>query len=484
MRTIDSAKKWPGFSKLLCEVNGASPSWSSTAKKVVVATLKEQYSSLDLDLPKGFESLESSKVTTVTTGHQLQLFGGPAFLHYKTITAIRKARELSSTDNPVVPVFWMASEDHDFEEISWVYGQTAKHHWIKDSGSKMVGNLSLDGLLEVFGSWIGDGDHAHEEIREILQLSIDRDECYGNFFIRLMHLWYGDTGLVVIDASHKNLKNIFAQEMRNELNGDGISSYVLDGNIKPREINLFHSPPKGPRVGVIPSDKGPVSNGELVSGESPEKLSPSVLLRPMYQEKLLPNSHVILGPSEIKYWQQLTPAFEKLEINMPTLYLRDHVLVLEKTDLELFERLGWSVTQGWWSKDDFVRRIIDGELARRFNLKLEDLHNDEELLRVLEEFQIEFGSEMNSAEAHARVKNKIRKTAIKKVKRHLKELTSKEIYVLSTALSKVMNGRIPQDRWGNFHVLSRSVGGFRNLRDKLLETTDAEGPVMQVIVAD
>jgi hypothetical protein len=484
MRKIDSANKWPGFSELLCEVSGSSKTWSNPVKEVVVRTLREQYTSLDLELPKGFDRLESPKVTTVTTGHQLQLFGGPAFLHYKTITAIRKASELSSADIPIVPVFWMASEDHDFDEISWVYGETAKHQWMKDSGSMMVGDLSLDGLLEAFENWSSDCDIPHQEIRDILQYSISRGESYGSFFIRLMHLWYGDTGLVVIDGSHKNLKSLFAMEMSSELSGDGIASYVLDGKITPREINLFHAPTNGPRVGVIPSDNGPVSNGEIVSGESPEELSPSVLLRPLYQEKLLPNSYVILGPSEIKYWQQLTPAFEKLEINMPTLYLRDHVLVLERTDLEVFERLGWSLAQGWWSKDEFVRIIMDGGLESRFGLKLEDLIDDEKLLRILEEFKIEFGSELGSADAPTRVKSKVRKTAIKKVKRHLKEVLSEEIDALSTSLSKVMNGRIPQDRWGNFHVLSRSVGGFKNLRDKLLETTDAEGAVMQVIVAD
>ena len=140
MRIIDSANNWPGFSELLCEVKGTSTSWSSTVKNVVVGTLREQYSSLGLELPKGFECIESPNVTTVTTGHQLQLFGGPAFLHYKTITTIRKARELSSEESPVIPVFWMASEDHDFEEISWAYGNTSKHRWIKDSGSNMVGN--------------------------------------------------------------------------------------------------------------------------------------------------------------------------------------------------------------------------------------------------------------------------------------------------------------------------------------------------------
>ena len=92
MRTIDSAENWPGFSELLCEVKGTVPKWSQSVSKVVVKTLKGQYYDLGLELPIGFERLENPNVNTVTTGHQLQLFGGPAFFHYKTITAIRNGR--------------------------------------------------------------------------------------------------------------------------------------------------------------------------------------------------------------------------------------------------------------------------------------------------------------------------------------------------------------------------------------------------------
>ena len=78
-------------------------------------------------------------------------------LHYKTITAIRKAKELSNSEHPVVPVFWMASEDHDFQEIRWVYGKSEKHSWQFDSNLQMVGRLGLNGLQDAFNSWVSDG---------------------------------------------------------------------------------------------------------------------------------------------------------------------------------------------------------------------------------------------------------------------------------------------------------------------------------------
>ena len=171
MRRIDSANNWPGLSELTCKIKGTKTQWQNSTQNLVVKTLRHQYSSLDLDPPQGFEKLDSPAVTTVTTGHQLQLFGGPAFLHYKTITAIRKAHQLSTPESPVVPVFWLASEDHDFEEIRCVYGRSTKHCWSADSRSRMIGSLSLEGLLDTFKSWSEDLDSDSAEIKTALKLS-------------------------------------------------------------------------------------------------------------------------------------------------------------------------------------------------------------------------------------------------------------------------------------------------------------------------
>ena len=207
-------------------------------------------------------------------------------------------------------------------------------------------------------------------------------------------------------------------------------------------------------------------------------------LRPVYQEFLLPNSHVVLGPSELKHWAQLKDAFKSLGIVMPTPYLRDHVLVLSKADYELFSSLGWGIELGWWTQDDFIRVMVDSELKNMCGVSIEEIEKDEVLLQALEILGIEFGAELKGDDLNAKARKKLRKTVIKKVRRSLKEGISKDVEELISAHSRVMNNIIPQDRWGNFHVLSKSVGGFENLRDKLLETKGAESPVMRVIVGE
>ena len=204
----------------------------------------------------------------------------------------------------------------------------------------------------------------------------------------------------------------------------------------------------------------------------------------MYQEFLLPNSHVVLGPSELKYWAQLKDVFRSLGIVMPTLYLRDHVLVLSKADFDLFNSLGWEIEEGWWTQDDFIRVMVDAEFKNRCGVSIEEIEKDDVLLQALEILEIDFGSELKRDDLKVKARKKLRKTAIKKVRRSLKEGISKDVEELKSAHSRVMNNIIPQDRWGNLHVLSKSVGGFENLRDKLLETKGAESPVMQVIVGE
>lgn len=484
---VEAAQNWPGFSEVISEVKGDGSNVSQNIRSTLLNCLKEQYSLLGLNLPKNFERLENPNSRTITTGHQLQLFGGPAFLHYKVLTAIRKSKETGA-----VPVFWLASEDHDFKEISWVWGEKEKHIWeTKDTGSA-VGMLSTQGLREAFECWSDDLDVAVDDIDETLVSSSGLS--YSQFYIKLMHLWYGDKGLVVIDASHKDLKNLFSNHFAKELAGNGLFS-LLNSHvpIKPREINLFYSPKGGKRIGII-KEGGKIRSGEIElntegaeweiwARENAELLSPSVLLRPIYQEFLLPNSHVILGPSEMSYWMQIADAFEEFELNAPTLFLRDHVIIVEKDDADLLGELGWSIENGWLTSDDLVRKEIDSYLKREFEgVGLVDLADGVGLSEIVEGLGLDIDITPLHSDVPFREKKKVQKLVTKKAKQKVKQLLEVRVKRIEEAHSRIMKNRIPQDRWVNFHVLSKSLGGFTNLRDKLLETKGAETPVMQVIV--
>lgn len=475
---VDGANNWPGFSELVCEVEGDKDGCDAAVFEVVVKSLKEHYAEIGLELPNAGRLAEVG-VRTATVGHQLQLFGGPAFLHYKVITAIRKAEEVGA-----VPVFWIASEDHDFEEIRWVWGESEKYVWDGRFAGGEVGQMSLEGLEDVFTMWRRDVNS--DDLDEIGELLKESDGLtYAQFYTKLLHMWYGDKGLVVLDASRSELKRLFAGSFAKELKGEGVANFVDQKPVKPRGVNLFYSPEGGQRVGIVRDGDKLLCNGAVLNEgglswedwaeENAGSLSPSVLFRPLYQEFLLPNSHVILGPSELKYWVQARSAFEGFGIGFPNLHLRDHIVVVE-------EGTGWSIEDGWRSSEELVAEFVDGELKDRFGALLVDL-SDEDLVGVVKGLGLDIGIEELVETNSPRVRQRLRKTAIKKIRRRIREEESGSIEGRVIANDKIVKGNIPQDRWSNFHVLSMSLGGFVNFRDKLLETKGAESPVMQVIVA-
>lgn len=481
---------------------GKSKLWSPAVAEVVVKTLNNSYSEMGLELPEGFEKLFNPDVAIITTGHQLTICGGPAFLHYKTITTIAAAKRLQKeTGKPVVPVFWLASEDHDFEEVSSVRGDTAKHVWKHSDYLKKlpVGAMSLDGIAEVFDDWVADmPDYLVQkdfhQMRSCIDESVRRNESYAQLFTRWMHDGYGDLGLVILDASHPDLKSLASGLFTSELNGVGISS-VLRQNSPAfvRDVNLFYSPPGSPRVGIIKTSQGQVMAGETVlnpGGESWESwcnsnaasLSPSVLLRPLYQELLLPNAIVVVGPGEMAYWKQLQAAFEYSNIVMPTVLLRNHTLVVDAKAGAVVSELGWNVSKGWWTEDDFIRAYVEGILQKDHGTTLDQIKTDpSRAVIVLLALGIEDIVLHDALKASGSKLRKASKTAVKKIRQTIKAQHSPMIDRVSSAALSIYRNGSPQDRWANFHALSSRLGGFKSLMGKLVENSYSQGGLMQVV---
>lgn len=461
---------------------GEVSSWDTAVQKVVVSVLKRQYSSLNLDASKALSKLKMSGVHTVTTGHQLQLFGGPAFLHYKTISAIRKALLLEKeSGSPVVPVFWMATEDHDFVEISWVWGREKKFNWEYPDvvKGKPVGSLSLNGLRGVAEDWLLDAGLSKEDesvILNCLKMSEGAGESYSQFFQRLMHAWYGDTGLIVIDAADAELKELAGDLLKGELKGDGIASDVRATSEKIesqggkaqahiREISLFHMPEGAPRVGIVSS--------EMHSETPAAELSPSVLLRPLYQEFLLPNQIVVLGPGEASYWQQLDGAFQKKGITKPELHLRDHCLWLSERNKGM---VVWPKVEEL--KAQYVEKVTRERFAEQI-AALEKLVGDMD--GVMGEVVVGLDKSLEGAKGAAVAgMNKAVQAFLKKAKRAVKRSLEVELVDIERAAMEIVRDGNPQDRWANLHVLSASNGGFINSVGKLLDIQGNIEPVMIV----
>lgn len=337
--------------------------YNSTNRKTLVETLEKQYKSLTISEKTkiNIELLKKENTFTITTGHQLNLFTGPLYFIYKIVSTINTSEALQKKypDYNFVPIYWMATEDHDFEEINYFNFKNSKIKWDKDT-SGPVGRLSTDGLesvLNEFKSKIGPGENA----QFLLQIFEDAYLKHSNLADATRYLTnelFKEYGLVILDADDKNLKKIFIPYFENELSKQTSFQQVTSTNqkltnysiqVNPRELNLFFMENNLRERIVLENNLYKVlnTNIEFTKEEillevknSPEKFSPNVLIRPLFQEVILPNLGYIGGGGEIAYWLQLKSNFDANSVAFPILQLRNSVLILSEKQNSKIEKLG------------------------------------------------------------------------------------------------------------------------------------------------
>jgi len=380
--TKDFISEGPKFSfgnnfsaeKILEELEAMN--FSAHNRQVLVESLQEQYLSAGIEVPKSVELLKESNTYTITTGHQLCLFTGPLYMVYKIASVIKMCEQLNASHakQNFVPVFWMASEDHDFEEASKVNVRNEAIVW-KGKAEGAVGRMSVDNLREAakeLESLLGVNG---EEFSSMINDSIDAKNVAGSYR-KLINSIFGDQ-IVIIDADDKNLKRLFLDTAIKDLNGESIEALsktnqelALKGykpQVNGREINLFWLG-KGSRERIVHSEGGYqiLGNDRIYSFKEitdlfksePESVSPNVILRPVYQQLILPNLVYVGGGGEIAYWLQLKDMFTKLDVHYPMLQVRASFVVMQEKWLGKWNDLGFSVNDLFRSKDDLKKEFV------------------------------------------------------------------------------------------------------------------------------
>ena len=181
--------------------------------------LSSQYAQAGLEPPSTLATLKKDDCRIVTVGHQLVLAGGPAFFHHKVLSAIRTARALSAELSiPVVPLFWMASEDHDWQEVAALEGETATHRWRPLDAETLTpsdAEVFTEGLQEVLSAWSSDLSKegvVADVVEEFQKAQALGESLSGLSARRWLHRWYGHEGLLVFDADDASLK-VFASHL-------------------------------------------------------------------------------------------------------------------------------------------------------------------------------------------------------------------------------------------------------------------------------
>lgn len=350
---------------LLIKLAESRQNFSSAHRETLVNVLKEQYRKLPSSeaVTRNINLLREEQTFTITTGHQLNLATGPIYFVYKILNAINMAEEMNKADKSrqYVPVFWMATEDHDFEEINHCKLFNETYQW-KTKAGNATGRLKLqadiDEVMEQFNKKLGDFDEGNVLI-DLLHQAYKESENLADATQKLTHALFGKYGLVVLNPDDRRLKKLFAPIMLDELMNRPTQAIVQrtsdtlnDGGYKiqahVRDINLFLLDDNlRKRISKQGSDYELIGDSDILNGQellnqlerSPEKFSPNVILRPVYQESILPNICYIGGGGELAYWMQLKPLFSHFKVPYPALQLRNMVLLTEPHHQEKLEKL-------------------------------------------------------------------------------------------------------------------------------------------------
>ncbi len=306
--------------------------------------------------------LRERNTFTITTGHQLNLFTGPLYFLYKIYSAINLAEQLNKTytGNRFVPVYWMATEDHDFDEINYFNLFGKKVTFNKDA-SGAVGALSTEGLKEVkqqLKKEFGESDNAKTLISYFSDAYLKHNNLADATRYLANTLFY-HSGLVIIDGNDSQLKKSFIPYAEKEITDklsykmvsettEKLTSLGYSEQVHPREINLFYLK-ENLRERIIEQEGRFYVNETDISfskeeiltelHQNPQRFSPNALLRPLYQEVILPNLCYIGGGGELAYWFQLKDYFNTVEVPFPVLLLRNSVLLVPKMLSEKLKKL-------------------------------------------------------------------------------------------------------------------------------------------------
>ncbi len=362
---LDSYIAWhqdrEGFAKAM----EARPNYQ-VDRRVLISSLQQQYKDAGVSLSTqslteiNINLLANPETYTITTGHQLCILTGPLYFIYKIVSAIKLARQLKDwfPEKNFVPVYWMATEDHDFEEVNHIHVFGKKLVW-EDTSGGAVGRLDLDSLQTMLAELkgiLGESEPAAALFRKISEAYAQGNLSQATR--KFVHELFGSYGIVILDADQRELKAQFSGVMRQEIL-ESISFPLVEKTsaelrqtynlpLNPREINLFYLRDHF-RARIIRTKEGNYqaseayiwTEPEIVSELEghPERFSPNVVMRPMYQETILPNLAYIGGTNELAYWMQLKKAFESYEVFYPVLVLRDSWLWLGKRTTKDMDQL-------------------------------------------------------------------------------------------------------------------------------------------------
>lgn len=483
--------RFPSLQNFKQQIQEKQQNYSSDSRSILVNTLEKQYAGFNATeaTKHNLDLLKQENTFTITTGHQLNLFTGPLYFLYKIVSTINLSKQLSETypEHNFVPVYWMATEDHDFDEINYFNFNDKKISWNRESTGPVgrLSTLGLEAVLEVFEKELGPGNNA-AWLKELFREAYIKHSNLADATRYLANEIFGKNGLVIIDGDNTNLKKLFAPHVKEELlnqtshtkvaeTADKLKDYNIQVN--PREINLFYIEDNIRERIILQDGVYYVNNTEIQFSEAqilallesnPEKFSPNVIMRPLYEEVILPNLCYIGGGGELAYWLELKSYFESAGVTFPMLLLRNSVLIATEKQAEKLDKLNLSWADVFMKQDKLVNKktVEFSELSLDFSEQREFLQQQFAKLNAMAaKTDATFGGAVKAQETK---QLKGLDNLEKKLRRAEKHNHADKLERITEIQNELFPGRSLQERKANFSQFYLEYDG--KLIDKLFSS--------------
>ncbi|MFC3040235.1 bacillithiol biosynthesis cysteine-adding enzyme BshC [Virgibacillus xinjiangensis] len=355
-----------------------SREFNRTGLADVLLTMNRKWNAPESAL-ENIERLRGDDSMVVVGGQQAGILTGPLYTINKLISVITLARKQENElGKPVIPVFWIAGEDHDFDEINHIYLSEIPRLRKSKIPQQQYGKQSASSLLidkENSAEWV---DFIFSQLKETIYTkdlykaikeSLEQSLTYVDFFAQLIFRLFEKEGIVLVDSGSTELRQLesshFVQmvERQQEINGGVMEAYEqlrkkgysISLEIEEDQANLFYHL-NGERILLYRDEEGnwkgkqdevKMTTEELiaVAKSHPEQLSNNVVTRPLMQELLFPSLAFVGGPGEIGYWAALKPAFRSLRLNMPPVVPRLSFTLVDRKVRKAMDKYGISAEE-------------------------------------------------------------------------------------------------------------------------------------------
>jgi len=372
---------------------------SLTNRDVIVQAIRDTLASVAItDVQEiNLRHLSNDNTLTVTCGHQLNVFGGPIYVAYKIQSVINLCAILNkeSATKKFVPVFWLASEDHDIEEVSsfHFYGESRK--WQTEQ-TGACGRMKPNGIVDLISNLFQSTDFSipGNDLKALMEAAYSKSSL-AEATVHLVNHWFGNQGLLILNPDNPRLKRAFLEVVKKDLQAGQTKALVdatseklkalgYHNQANAREVNYYYLS-HGERQRIDRSGDGEfqigserkVSLDALIDEleNNPGALSTNVITRPVYQEFALPNVVFVGGAGELSYWLQLAGAFKALGVPYPILLQRNSFMLVPYKTAKTIEKIGLKPNNCFSTRDEQIRHMMAELGDLDFGQELETIEN-------------------------------------------------------------------------------------------------------------